>query len=1119
MNRFRTKKKARDDPSGPRPSIESDSTKPFRMFTKRQKSRDEEIEKPLDLATALPSNDEFRTSLLMTGLSARFSMLREQDDPTSKIGKASDDSVLFRRQSRMDFGGPGGLQDIAEVESIKAYPSQHFDSFRSSDDGASISGSIMNRGKPTEGNNLFGGRQKIYKITGSNSSKLGSLPGRALYDDDVSVSAFQRWRQAEKEKAAEEEDEIHDHLESDLSVDLKSRRRETSSTTSSGPSAARSSTAATSVASQMAASLKDPAGSTATPTLTSGTPTSEHRSNVTRTRRLYEQGLTQDLHDHQSIAQSRLDGLSRQRTAGSRTPDLISSGSLSNNPSLAERASDRRPIISKASAPNLRSFSPPILGRSQTSPADSLNKSPPLDHKPAYGANPPLSPPTSESGEHPTLSIRPNDRGKATAMGVFSRPAQQYDEFKYALRQRQLQQGRDTPVNRVRSESNVSAPTSRSRSSSSMSRAAYEKQETAQIKAEPTVKEEAPTTTFFNEDDDDSASDDFEAPTIPQLALARPDDQDHPAYRKSALPTPLTLSAGNSNAASPTSERNEVLTVHSKKTSQDSPTLGDGTGLSGMVRQHLRNESTTSSVYGPVPSEFDHEVHEPLATVEASPSLGDAGIESAGWKISLDNTSPPRSAAPSAPSRNAPHPSPGLPSSSSDQGIIDQENEAFARHLADGARRVREKLGSYVDADNGIQSSSELAQEAPRSRPGAFDRLRPKSSRGSLGNKSSQRDRSQSRPGRVPNVESSGPSIPLPSVFPDTREETSSKTRIPGGESQASPSDTDKEENVHAGLKAFRQARRELQKMREADVQHRYQGPPRDVPTNDQAGPSGQYSRNAGDESKVGDADMRSPSQETSERDRSGSEASLSGRPRGVSSRLRNGAAGYDQSPGFNAHGSGPIGPPRHSPMMRQPLNPGVDMRRSPMMPSSGMPSPALSSPGMSPGAYGRSASAQGLALQTHHGAYDPDHGSAMSSPKLMTPPWNGPESPHRGALGAAASTPNLRNGASAPPLPPINPLRKTGRPGQQRHSDDEQRGSQQPSMSPIKSRGAREAPVSPDDDVGPEAYRQRRRMISSDVNGVHGRVRGMRTSPPHPPSRPAPAPGHMMSEMQGGMI
>src|SRR5687767_1263403 len=181
MNRFRTKKKAKDDSSAPRPSAEYESSGPFRMFGKK-KVQEEEPKKDIDLATALPSSDDFRTSLLMNGLSARFSMLREQDDPNSKIGKASDDSVLFpKRQSRLDMFG-AGLHDIAEVESIRAPPFARQDSYHS-DDAASTSGSVMNRSKPTEGNNLFGGRQKIYKNT-AGGNKSNGLPGRALYEDD-----------------------------------------------------------------------------------------------------------------------------------------------------------------------------------------------------------------------------------------------------------------------------------------------------------------------------------------------------------------------------------------------------------------------------------------------------------------------------------------------------------------------------------------------------------------------------------------------------------------------------------------------------------------------------------------------------------------------------------------------------------------------------------------------------------------------------------------------------------------------------------------------------------------------------------------------------------------------
>ena len=78
MNRFRNKKRTKEDISGPRPSLESESSGPFKIFGKK-KAQESDSKKDVDLDTALPANDDFRTSLLMTGLSARFSMLREQD--------------------------------------------------------------------------------------------------------------------------------------------------------------------------------------------------------------------------------------------------------------------------------------------------------------------------------------------------------------------------------------------------------------------------------------------------------------------------------------------------------------------------------------------------------------------------------------------------------------------------------------------------------------------------------------------------------------------------------------------------------------------------------------------------------------------------------------------------------------------------------------------------------------------------------------------------------------------------------------------------------------------------------------------------------------------------------
>lgn len=175
MNRFRTKKKT-PEPLGSNDealnalSAQSAPTSPGlkKSATSRWKRSKKPVEvKPeINLTAVLPTNDDFRTSLLMPNLSARFSMLREQDDPHSLLGKASDDSVLQpRRRSRMDFGGLG---DIAEVSSIRSQVRPPFapgrqDSFASEDGYMSENDpslGMMSRARPGEGNVLFGGRQK-----------------------------------------------------------------------------------------------------------------------------------------------------------------------------------------------------------------------------------------------------------------------------------------------------------------------------------------------------------------------------------------------------------------------------------------------------------------------------------------------------------------------------------------------------------------------------------------------------------------------------------------------------------------------------------------------------------------------------------------------------------------------------------------------------------------------------------------------------------------------------------------------------------------------------------------------------------------------------------------------
>lgn len=1196
MNRFRGRKKAKDDLAAPRPSIESESSGPFKMFGKK-KAAEEEPKRELDLTSALPSSDDFRTSLLMTGLSARFSMLREQDDPNTKVGKASDDSVLFpKRQSRMmDFGYGGGLSDIAEVESIKGPGFPRANSFISSDDAASTSGSIMNRAKPTEGNNLFGGRQKIYKIAVGGSSKNGGLPGRALYEDDVAQSAFQKWRQAERERRSFEEDNKDDSLDSEMTQPESpshleyNRRRETSSTTSSVPSIARNSTAATSITStQPGTSVKDWQNSTIASSATSPVPLER---GVARTRRLYEQSLHQDLQDQQSSALSRIDTLSKQRAFGTKTPDLTPIVPSPTTATFSDRfANDRfannRSILSKASAPNLRSITPSTTGSAQISPIDSSSKFPPkVDQRTSFGASPPLSPPISETEEPTALPIAPNDRGKATALGVFNKPATQYDESRYAQRQIQLQQGRETPTNLFRTDSNISEPTSRSRSSSSH-RTPFESRDSTSLKPQPPVQEEAQRSTFFDDDDDDDQSADGEPSRLelpPQVTLKRPDDDDHPAFRKSALPTPLSLNFKTFDSPAPIAEKPEVSRANSKNTSpEDSPTLGPKSGLSGMVLQHLRNDSNTSSVYGSVATDTDlvfTSEREDTAPQQQVPEKTRSWEVNVGdWAREVDNRSSFGNVKrETGPQGIAPEP----PSTRDSRSDVDDEQDTddFARHLADGARRVRERLTSYVESDPGGSISPAIPSTEflpPPARSNPLGILKSKSSRGSLidRNRSDKEALSQSKAKKLLGLGS--PPVPVsPSARQTSFEMNDDPLREDKNEQIGEQDGTSGEkENVHAGLKAFRQARRELQRMKELEVQQRYQAPQKAPPVQEQApvarpGPQASpnplsqdrrppiaYNNRVPSEESRNGPRSRSGSRAPSERDRSGSETSSGGRSGSrPPPRLRNGSVPYEEHHGPMGHPYGPNGMPRQ-PMMRPSGHPGPDMKRPHMPPQ------AYSTGNVSPGRFKRSESAQNLSAQPFAGydagqpsplslngapspygmpsprVHGPPHPAGMdprhpanrvmgnrdfSEPSFASPPapgTMGSRSRSGSLIQAAASTPNLHAGLSAPPVPPINPRRKNNiMGGYFRRSEDETTlSSPHLPLSPSRGDEGQMSMTRDGDDVNGQ-YRQKLRKATSEAHGMNMRARSMRNSPPQPMNRPPMPPTLGNNTMPGGMI
>lgn len=492
MNRFLSKKKNNESVgSTRRPSLENEipplPNGSSRSKTFRRNKKGGPLPKPeepeVDIAAALPSSDDFRTSLLMPNLSARFSMLREQDDPSSKIGKANDDSVLFpKRASRLDLFNHQGLSDIAEVDSRRgslrppfAYRTESCSTDgNGTDNDALRHGSVMSRAKPGEGNTMFGGRQKIYKIPvadrGAERSNAADwysgtdipkgMGGRALYESDIATSAFQRFREQEREKNERERKarpSTSSSKEAERSVTPPvghyNRNRETTSSTNSGPSYPRTSTAATSVASQKSVYGAPAATNGSSSSITSpipGTnisPTSDRPGpSGPKARRLYGQGLDQHMHEQQSSALSRLESLHRQRTISPPLPrELRQSRSATN---LQERYQRGGPLH----APNnFRAGSPPPanspsrmaefeLGLNEESQSPTAEK-----NDSGYVRSPPLSP--LASPEDPTLiaALEPNDVGKATASGAFNKPKKQYDEQQYLQRQIQLQQGRQTP--------------------------------------------------------------------------------------------------------------------------------------------------------------------------------------------------------------------------------------------------------------------------------------------------------------------------------------------------------------------------------------------------------------------------------------------------------------------------------------------------------------------------------------------------------------------------------------------------------------------------------------------------------------------------------------------------
>ncbi|CRG86751.1 hypothetical protein PISL3812_03762 [Talaromyces islandicus] len=752
MNKFRRTKKVKEPVE---PDVAPTAPMGFMGTTKFKKNKPAEVPvKPaLDLENALPSNDNFRTSLLMPNLSARFSMLREQDDPTSKIGKANDDSVLFpKRQSRLNLFGhnPSALTDIAEVSSIHGRSSFNMartdstvdemgrsNSYASVDDftdDSSTHGGVMNRKRPGEGNNLFGGRQKVYKIPINSSGKDIGSKGKSVYEDDIHLSAFQKLRLKEREERSRMGLAI-DEVQHDLSTPEYEEspsflaKRTTSSSTTSGHSNPRTSTAATSIDEQPISTNSTSNGAPPSPTKKSSWVPPAMMGHVSKTRRLYGQNNEQPPSPF-----NRFESLSRQNS-GAGTPDrprLTRTFSRS-----ASNLSERHQRLSPGNPPSAgsRTYSPTTSANSpqletldaqqqdRTSGSSSIAAS-------GYGIVPPLSPPVSDNEEMSALNahLQPEDRGKATAMGLFNKPSGPFDEQQFMRRQLQMHEGRSTPPVTTRQSPSNSVSRPEPVRSRGLSNASYRsKAESASSRYSDDVpgsrahstRDYSPPrngTFMLNLDASDSEGQGGDEQSLRKVSSVKSQAFDgiHPAFRSrptsrdSDVAYPPRESFDLPEVKYPDRDLNPIqenqprppspILEEASERAQDSPTLGPaGLGLSSMIRTHLRHDSAQSSVY-PVPPS-------PRASAQDVPPLkldNDLVKESQAETTDSDELISPKTEI-----KPPSYPPPELPASGFSSVAL------RAKQLRDQAAALREQTNQSRDSSE----SDRLTEMPPSSQP------------------------------------------------------------------------------------------------------------------------------------------------------------------------------------------------------------------------------------------------------------------------------------------------------------------------------------------------------------------------------------------------------------------
>ncbi|RKF71212.1 hypothetical protein GcM3_106010 [Golovinomyces cichoracearum] len=593
MNRFRRKKDVRDTTEvASRTSIESEAPttsltkRPFRLG-KKNIEPERESKPDINLDSVLPSNENFRTSLLMHGLSARFSMLREQDDSNSKIGKASDDSVMFSKRiskyNDLSFLDDS-LSDIAEAsvhktsnpffEMERAVSNSSLPCDRSKNESKSYS-SMINRSRPGEGNNLFGGRQKI------------NVGNRILYEDDVGLSAYQRKRRSERERLRQKS-EIPGILPSEALSNGNDSNKPLSQEVSSRISGNR----------HHSPTLTSPQNETGNKKSTSeGIERVQNENNPSEKHGMYESQLNSYRHEKSTFGMTKNDTQSHNNLRPLNENSLQQNNSINHEVAMSDFLSNQIPKFGGTSVSNVKK----------------------------YGlVSPPLSPPVSSKIKSLTLNRSSSDSVAFLSLKSPPSISNLDDEDSQDLFSSWFSSPREKLFSEISPTSNPSSSKSTHHSSNPETSSLSEETTKNNCNFGPAKTQElklstSPENLFKNSSHEsshllcDSRSNSFTSSSVKDAILNSSNLLDHLETRYQTSTEPNDISDFKNPEIN--SQKDDTDSSHSHPPSApeslhssekidraDSPVTEIPNEIIGMVRHHMRFQSNTSSVYGAPPS-------------------------------------------------------------------------------------------------------------------------------------------------------------------------------------------------------------------------------------------------------------------------------------------------------------------------------------------------------------------------------------------------------------------------------------------------------------------------------------------------------------------------------------